>query len=148
MKAVLLCAGFGTRLKDLTKDLPKALLKINKKTILEFQLEQLKAVGIVEVYINLHHCAEQIKDYLGDGTRFGVNIHYHYESEPSGTAGGVRCFQKFLVEDDFIVMYGDIVTKQPLSQLIEKHKTSKADATLFVHKRKLCFLVLGINQII
>lgn len=136
MKAVLLCAGFGTRLGKLTESCPKPLLDIAGKSIVERQILLLKKHGVTEFYVNLHYLADKIKNALGDGKEFGVEINYLYEEKPTGTAGGVKIFEdKFQEDEDFYVIYGDIVTDENLSRLSEYHNKMNADASLYIHKR-------------
>lgn len=136
MKAVLLCAGFGTRLGELTANCPKPMLKVNGKPIVEWQILLLKKYGVSDFFINLHYLSEQIVDYLGDGKKFGVRIQYAYEDRPSGTAGGVNLFKKELGDEDFFVFYGDIVLDVPLNEMIEFHKDSSALISFYTHQRQ------------
>ena len=107
MKAVILAAGKGERLGNITQRIPKPMIPINGKPILEYNIELCKKNGIDEIFINLHHLPHKIKKYFGDGSRFGVRIKYKYEAEILGTAGGVKNFQEDLGTDPFFVLYGD-----------------------------------------
>ena len=107
MKAVVLAAGKGRRLKNLTVNLPKPMIEINDKPVLEHNLEMSREADIHEIYINLHHLPELIKNYFGDGSKFGVNITYNYEPDLLGTAGAVLPFKSNLGDDPFFVIYGD-----------------------------------------
>lgn len=137
MRAVILCAGFGTRLGDLTQECPKPLLKIGSQSILERQILSLKKIGVKNIYINLHYLAEQIVKKIGDGSRLGVEVEYLHEEIPSGTAGGVKIFEKFFNKgEDFFVLYGDIVTNENLERLSKFHKKNGAALSFYVHERE------------
>jgi NDP-sugar pyrophosphorylase family protein len=104
--------------------------------LLGHTLRHLAACGWDEVGINLHFESDQIKEAIGDGASWGVRVHYRAESQLSGTAGGVRCFEDWLGRDDVLVMYGDLLLDQDLGALLEAHRKSDADATLLVHRRR------------
>lgn len=136
MKALVLCAGFGTRLGELTRDLPKPLLDLCGQPLLGRTLKYLAAHNIKEVAINLHYRAEQIKSFVGDGSLFGVLPHFVYEPEPLGTAGAVRNLKEYFdPHQPFLVLYGDLLLDQDLAPLFQQHQTNKADITLLVHRR-------------
>jgi len=107
MKAVLLAAGKGTRLKPITDNIPKVMIPINGKPILEHHLRQLAQSEIREVYINLHYLSEKIREYFKDGKKWGLDIQYSHEPEILGTAGAVKNLEKELGKDPFLVVYGD-----------------------------------------
>ncbi|MDC0979993.1 nucleotidyltransferase family protein [bacterium] len=106
MKAIILAAGKGERLGSITREIPKPMVSIYGKPILEHNIILLEKYGITDIYINLHHLPEIITDYFGSGSKWGVNIKYKYEEELLGTAGTVKNFSNNL-DDTFIVMYGD-----------------------------------------
>lgn len=138
MKAIVLAAGKGTRLGTLTREVPKVLLPVNGKPILEHILSWLQGNGIREVGINLHTFSEMVVSCFGDGTRLGVKIHYVYEQELSGTAGALPKFREWLGDDDrFLVVYGDILTDQPVEPLVRMHDANNAFATLLLHRRNV-----------
>lgn len=107
IKAVVLAAGKGTRLKPLTETLPKVMIPVAGKPVLEYHLEQLAAAGIRDVFINLHHLAETIKAYFENGRRWGIRITYSYEPDILGTAGAVKNLEDKLGAAPFLVVYGD-----------------------------------------
>jgi len=109
-QAVILCAGLGTRLRPLTDNIPKVMVPLGGKPLLEWHIEQLKKYGIRDFFINLHYLPEKIKNYFGDGGRFGVKITYSFEPEILGTAGGIKNFED-QIRDDFFVLYGDTFYK-------------------------------------
>jgi len=133
MKAIILSAGKGERIKTINPELPKVLFPILDKPMLIWNIELLKKHGITEIVINTHYLGEKIKDYLGDGSKFGVSIKYSYESELLGTSGALNNFRDFFNET-FVVIYGDVISKIDLTKLIHFHKQRQAAATLVVHK--------------
>lgn len=132
MKAIILCAGKGSRLKNLTKLTPKPMLEINGLPILEQNIRLCKDAGIREILINLHHLPDQITDYFNDGSRFGVEITYSYEEELLGTAGAVKSNEAFF-ESDFLVLYGDNYSNYDLKEIINFHHQKNADLTIAVY---------------
>lgn len=137
MRAVVLCAGLGTRLGEMTQSLPKAMLDVGGRPLLEHTLRHLKSQGIDEVAINLHFLPEKIVDYFGDGKRLGLKIKYSVEKKLLGTAGALVQLADWLLEDadDFLVLYGDVLTTLPFRPLLSLHKDRKAKATLVLHRR-------------
>lgn len=107
MQAIILSAGFGSRLKPLTDTMPKVMVPIGSKPILEHHIEQFKKYGVDEFLINLHYLPDVITDYFGDGSRWGVKIIYKYEPEILGTAGGIKNFENEIM-GPFFLIYGDI----------------------------------------
>jgi len=131
MKAMLLAAGEGTRLRPLTLEMPKVLLPIGGQPLIEYQLSWLKHHGIQEVAINLYHLGNKVKDFLGDGSRFGVKIFYSTEEKLLGTAGGVKKMEH-LFHNTFVVVYADVLTNFNLSAMVKFHQEKKAAATLVI----------------
>lgn len=134
MKALVTCAGFGTRLGELCRDRPKPLLPVGDRTIIEHILGSLAAADCDEVWINLHHHAAQFPVLLGTGARFGLRIHYVHEAAPRGTAGTVADLRD-VVGDELLVHYGDILTAYDLGDLVAAHRSGGAWATMLVHER-------------
>ncbi len=116
-QAVLLSAGLGTRLLPLTEDVPKVMLPIGGKPLLEWHIERLKSFGVSEFFINLFYLPEVVRNYFEDGSRWGVHIDYCLE-EPAirGTAGGVKDFEGKL-RGDFFVCYGDVFSRVDLGKM-------------------------------
>jgi NDP-sugar pyrophosphorylase family protein len=136
MKALVLCAGYGTRLGELTRDAPKAMLPICGQPLLAYNLRYLSRYGFDHVAVNLHYRAQMITDFFGDGRKFGVRVHYSCEEEPLGTAGAIRKLEAFFSDvDDFLVMYGDLLVDHDLSTMIGVHRARGASATLLLHQR-------------
>ncbi|MBC8068674.1 MAG: nucleotidyltransferase family protein [Deltaproteobacteria bacterium] len=134
MKALVLCAGAGTRLGALCDKRPKPLITVGSRAIVEHILASLVAAGCDEVWINLHHHAEQFPATLGTGARFGLRIHYVWEPQTRGTAGTVADLRA-RVGDELLVHYGDILTDHDLGGLLDAHRRRQSWATLLVHQR-------------
>lgn len=118
MKAMILAAGRGERMRPLTDRAPKPLLRAGGKTLIEYHIEALAGAGYRELVINHAHLGDQLVDYLGDGRRYGVHI--RYSAEPRGaleTGGGIRNALALLGEDAFLVVNGDIWTDYPFARL-------------------------------
>lgn len=136
MKAMVLCAGFGTRLGDLTRQIPKPLLPIGKEPLLGHILKNLAAHGFQDIAVNLHFLPDMIRGHFGDGAAWGCRLTYVEERELLGTAGGVRNMAEFLRGDEpFLVHYGDVLTNQDLTAMLRFHRRRNAAATLLVHRR-------------
>jgi NDP-sugar pyrophosphorylase family protein len=134
MKAMLLAAGEGTRLRPFTNTLPKCMIPIGGKPILEHNIEWLCRYGIKEMIINLYYLPHIIKNYFGDGNRWGVQITYSLEPTILGTAGGVKRVANFF-DNTFLVWYGDNLSTCDLSRLVGFHRAKKGVATIAVYHR-------------
>ncbi len=110
-KAVILAAGKGTRMGDLTRAKPKPLLPVQGKPILEHILEGLRSVGLREFFVVTRYCAEQVEAALGDGSRWGVSIHYGRQGDLPGTGKAVEPAREFVGDEPFLLTYGDILVK-------------------------------------
>lgn len=130
----LMAGGFGTRLRPYTDDCPKPLLEIGGKPILETIIENFVKSGFRQFYIAVHYRAQQIKDYFGDGGRWGIKIDYIDETEPMGTAGAIGLMPDNLPDVPLIVMNGDILTQIDFSRLLAYHNEQQAIATLCVRQ--------------
>jgi NDP-sugar pyrophosphorylase family protein len=126
MKALVLAAGHGTRLRYLTRNRPKAMLPIGGKPLLEHILVWLRDYGITEIAVNLHHCPHAITRSIGDGSRLGVSVCYSHEDRLLGTAGAAKRLQSFL-DEPFVVVYGDGMTTLNLDRLIHFHYQRQSD---------------------
>ena len=136
MKAMILSAGFGTRLKPLTNDTPKALIKYKGSPMIDQQIERLKNANITEITVNAHHLHEKISDYFFKND-FGVKINVIIEKDILGTGGGILNAEKYFYnEDSFLVINADIDTDINLTDLIKHHSLTDSFATLAVQKRK------------
>ena len=135
MKAFLLAAGKGIRLKPLTDRIPKVMIPVAGKPILEYHVEQLAASGIREIFINLHHLPEKIKSYFQDGQKWGVHIKYSYERAILGTAGAVKRLEKSLAREPFLVIYGDNYLHSDYADLIAYAARKDGVGTVAVFKK-------------
>jgi NDP-sugar pyrophosphorylase family protein len=124
-----MCGGLGTRLRPLTYAIPKPLLPVGEKPILELLIESLRGHGIREVILSVGYRAELIEAYFGSGSSFGVAIAYVRERQPLGTAGPLRLAQERLGED-FLMLNGDLLTRLDFRSMIEAHVAAEADLTL------------------
>jgi mannose-1-phosphate guanylyltransferase/phosphomannomutase len=147
MKAMVLCAGHGTRLGDLTREMPKAMLPLQGRPMLEYIIRHLAQHGFNQIAINLHFMPDMIRDYFGDGSRFGVELVYSYEPELLGTAGGVKKMADFLrAGEAFLVHYGDVLTDQDFTAMLHFHHERNALATLLVHQRERSNSVVSLDR--
>lgn len=109
MKAVIRAGGKGTRLRDITKDeIPKPMIPILGKPLLEWQIEKCKENGITEIILIVGHLGNHIKEYFGDGTAWDVSVSYVEEKEPLGTAGAFFFLKDMIGNEDFLMVYGDV----------------------------------------
>ena len=136
MKAVILAAGEGERLGEVTKKVPKPMIRMEGKPILEHNVELCRAHGVTELFINLHHLPETITSYFGDGSRWGVSITYAYEPALLGTAGAVRNFAATLAGSRFFVLYGDNRSDCDLATLLRTHQERSAEMSIAVFEAK------------
>ncbi len=117
MRAMILAAGFGERMRPLTEHTPKPLLEVGGHALIEYHLYSLERAGIREVVINISHLGEQVEQHLGDGAAYGLSIQYSRESTPLETAGGIANALHLLGDAPFLVINGDIWCDYPLTQL-------------------------------
>jgi NDP-sugar pyrophosphorylase family protein len=138
MKAMILAAGLGTRLRPLTNDRPKALVELNGRTLLEITIERLKSFGIREMIVNVHHFADLVVSYLKANADFGIRIEVSREDDLLlDTGGGLKKAAWFFGGDEpFLLHNVDILSDIPLLQMGQMHRASKALATLAVQKRE------------
>jgi len=142
MKAMVLAAGLGTRLRPLTDDRPKALVEIEGRTLLEITLVRLRELGIREVIVNLHHFADMVVDYLAAKHRFGMRIEISREDVLLDTGGGLKQAAWFFIENSaerdqpFLLHNVDVLSTIDLGRMVQFHKEHQALATLAVQERK------------
>ena len=129
MKAFVMAAGAGTRLRPLTYGIPKPMVPVVNKPVLEHTLENLKAHGIYEAVLNLYHFPQMIKKHFGDGSPLGMKITYSLERKLLGTAGGVKKTEA-MFDSTFVVLSGDGLTDINLTKAIRFHRAKKALATM------------------
>ncbi|MDC4224358.1 MAG: nucleotidyltransferase family protein [Candidatus Manganitrophus sp.] len=134
MKAMILAAGYGTRLRPLTNDLPKPLLPVGPRPLIYYNLLLLKKYGITDVFINVHYLADKIIKEVGNGLRLGMNITYSEESQILGTGGGIKNIQTAIARGTFLVVNADILIDLNLDKLVEFHHRKKGAATLVLRE--------------
>jgi NDP-sugar pyrophosphorylase family protein len=130
MKAMVLAAGVGTRLDPLTTQLPKPLVPVANIPVMQHILNLLLKHGFSDIAANLHYLPQQLIDYFGDGSKFGVKLMLKYEEKLSGDAGGVRACKDFFHNERFLVIMGDLVTDADLTNILKTHVDKKALATI------------------
>jgi len=142
MKAMILAAGLGTRLRPLTGDRPKALVEVGGRTLLEITLSRLRTFGIREVIINVHHFADMVVEYLKANNNFGMYIEVSPEEELLDTGGGLKRASYFFLENSgrleepFILHNVDVISTIDLGRMVQFHTERQALATLAVQKRE------------
>ena len=135
MRAVILAGGKGTRLAPYTTILPKPLMPVGERPILELLLRQLVAAGVERATLAVGHLASLIRAYFGDGARVGLAIDYSEEEEPLGTAGPLRLVRD--LDQTFVMMNGDLLTDLSFPAMIEQHRLSGAIATVGLFEREV-----------
>ena len=132
--AVIQAGGKGTRLSPLTRDeIPKPLLEINGKPMIEWQIENARKYGIGEFVLIVGHQGEKIKAYFQDGARLGIHLTYIEEKEPLGSAGALYYLKDKIHRDEFILIFGDVMFDMDIERMVRFHESHKALATLAVH---------------
>ncbi len=137
MQAVVLAGGKGTRLFPYTTILPKPLMPVGERPILEIILLQLKKAGFKEVILAVGHLAGLIQAYFDDGSRLGISLKYSIEEEPLGTVGPLRMLEEELDEDGVLVMNGDVLTDIPFGDFLKFHRGSGYPLSIAVVKRNV-----------
>ena len=133
MKAVILSGGLGTRLKPFTEVIPKPLLPIGEKSVLEIQIDRLKKFGFNEVFLATNYKSEYIEGFFGDGSRYGIKLEISKEDKPLGTAGPLLLLKERLTEP-FIVMNGDILSLIDYSKLYDFAISQNSSLTISIKK--------------
>ena len=131
-KAVILAGGKGTRLQGVRADIPKPMMPLNGKPLLAYLIELCAKHGITDIWLTVNHLKDSIINHFADGSDFGVNLHYYEEEKPLGTVGGVKALEAEL-QEDFLVLYGDVLVDMDLNRLYAYHQQKGATATLVVH---------------
>ena len=129
-EAIILAAGFGTRLMPITKKIPKPLLDIGNIRIIDHQIFYYKMNGFDKIIINIHHLSEKLRAHVGNGTKYGVSVKYSHEKEILGTGGGIEKMQHMITTDDFPVINSDILIDANIKSIMETHIKSGAIATM------------------
>ncbi|MDA1060742.1 MAG: sugar phosphate nucleotidyltransferase [bacterium] len=133
MKAVILAGGLGQRLKPFTEVIPKPLLPVGEKAVLEIQIERFKMYGFNEIYLATNYKSDYIENFFGNGSRYGVKLEVSKENIPLGTAGPILLLKKKL-DEPFIVMNGDILSLIDFSKIYNLALNSNSDLTLAIKK--------------
>ncbi len=131
MKVVIMAGGKGTRISSIASDIPKPMIRIGEKPVLEHQINNLKANGLTDITLVIGHLGHVIKDYFEDGRQLGVNISYFVESYPLGTAGAL--FKMPELTEDFLLMCGDVMMDVDFQRFIRFHHEHQAWASLMAH---------------
>ena len=132
MKAVIVAGGRGSRMGTLSKAIPKPMVRIAGKPVLEHHIARLRANGFSEIYFLVGYLGHVIQAYFGNGRAFGVDIRYRFGDVPLGTAGCVRQLED-VIDEDFLVIYGDLLWDIKLNDFVSFHKAKQSHATLIVH---------------
>src|SRR4030066_659342 len=144
MKAVVLAGGKGTRLAPYTRIIPKPMMPIGDKAILEIMLHQMHKAGIDEVILTVGHLAGLMRAYFQDGSHLGIHIQYSIEDHPLGTAGPLGLIDD--LNETFMVCNGDVLTTLSMRELINFHKNNQGMATIASHQRQV-HIDLGVIQV-
>ncbi len=147
MKAIVLAGGLGTRLSPLTFAIPKPMIPVGERPILEILIENLKAHGVVDIYLAVGYRAELIQLYFQDGQRFGINIHYSQEEKRLGTAGPLRLIRdRFRLSEPVLVMNSDIITKLNFEDFYQSHLREASALTVGIREHEY-IVPYGVVQI-
>lgn len=130
MKAMILAAGVGSRLDPLTRNVPKPLVPILNRPVMEYLIELLKKHGFNEIMVNLHYLGDQIEQYFGNGSKWGVEIHWSHEDKLWGDAGSLKRVEDFFKDETFLVIGGDDLTDMDLTKLVKTHREKEALSTI------------------
>ena len=143
MRAVLLAGGEGQRLRPYTAVLPKPLMPVGDRPIMDVIVRQLRRAGVARITVATGYLSELIEVFFGDGSKYGVPIDYFREDQPLGTVGALALIGG--LDDDFLVMNGDVLTDLDYARLFEDHRASDAAATIATQKREV-EISLGVLQ--
>ena len=143
MKAVILAGGLGTRLQPYTTFIPKPMLPLGDKPLLEHLISWLKKNGVKSIVLCVSYLRKSIEDYFEDGERFGVSIEYAVANKPLATAGQLKTAEQF-IDDTFVCVYGDSIFDFNLKNMISQHKKKRSYITmsLYEYKTKLSYGVI------
>jgi dTDP-glucose pyrophosphorylase/CBS domain-containing protein len=147
LSAVIMAGGYGKRLLPLTEQLPKPMLPVGDRPLLERTIQQLRRSGIRDISLTTHYLPESIVEYFGDGSAFGVRMNYLKEEYPLGTAGGITLMKR--TDNPFIVINGDIITGVPFQEMLNFHRKHRAILTVGVRKYdvEVPFGVVELNEV-
>jgi NDP-sugar pyrophosphorylase family protein len=131
---MILAAGEGRRLRPLTETVPKALVEVGGKPLIEYAVETLARCGIRDVIVNLHHLGERIRAHLGDGERWGVRLRYSEEQVLLGSGGGIVHARTLLGDERFVTLNSDTIVDVDVAEVVRAHEAARATATLVLRK--------------
>ncbi len=144
--AVVLSGGEGVRLRPITNDLPKGLVRVGGKPLLQWVIEWLRTNHVKNIVLGVAYLRNQIMDYFGDGSRFGVNIRYSIHTVEGGTGEGFQlAISRFIDEDTFFALNGDQITDIDLGMMIKKHQQKRAVATIAIVHPRLPFGLVKVD---
>lgn len=148
MRAIILSAGYGTRLWPLTEDRTKPAIPILGKPLVGYVAEYIASYGFDDIVVNLHHRPESVRAALGDGSRFGVKLHYVEEPVILGTSGALDNTREFFANETFLVVNGKIITDIDLNAALETHRNLNALATLVLlpNRKRERFSVVEVHE--
>jgi NDP-sugar pyrophosphorylase family protein len=135
MQAVVMAGGFGTRLRPLTEQVPKPMLPVGNRPLLELIIDQLRRAGIPRVNLTTHYQQEVITKHFGNGDGFGIEIHYVQEDQPLGTAGALGLLE--FSDEPLLVINGDILTRVDFHAMLDFHREHRADMTVAVRQQEI-----------
>ena len=135
LSAVIMAGGFGTRLMPLTRQVPKPMLPLGDKPLLERTIDRLRRAGVRDINLTTHYLPENIRNHFGDGEKFGVRLNYSQEDHPLGTAGGLKLLPR--PTHPFVVMNGDILTGVSIEEMLQFHRRHEALLTVGVRKYEM-----------
>ena len=124
-RAVILSGGWGTRLRPLTCTIPKTLIPVVNKPVIEHQILLLKSAGINEVILAVSVMSETLRNYFGNGEKLGIDIKYTDEKHPLGTAGAIKLAEDYLKDEDFFMLNGDVILNFNFKEIIQAHESYK-----------------------
>ncbi|UXH77628.1 nucleotidyltransferase family protein [Roseateles amylovorans] len=132
----LMAGGFGTRLQPLTDNCPKPLLNVGDKPILEIIIENFVRAGFYRFFISTHYLPEMIRDHIGDGSRWGIDVQYVHEDEPLGTGGALGLLPRDAIREPMFMMNGDLLTNLDFNKLLDFHDSHDGVATMCVREHE------------
>ena len=134
MKALVLAAGLGERVRPLTEKLPKPMLEVGGRPLIHYAFAMLRSAGITQLAVNVHHLADQIRDGLGDGAALGLEITYSPEATLTGTGGPLNALRDYFGAETFVLANSDTIIDLDLAAMIDFHRTRHAHATIALYK--------------
>lgn len=132
--AMILAAGEGTRLRPITSTIPKAMVEVGGRPLIDYALDTVRRAGLREVVINLHYLGSMIRDYIGDGSRHGLRVRFSEEDPLLDSGGGIVHAREFLGDRTFVTLNADTIIDADLREIVESHRASRATATMVLRK--------------